>query len=79
MANSAARPEAHIPLDNELEGDSSNVKTLEGYFDHLAAAKTNEKDFLKQLMLNKTTLAASNESLVDFVKKHQNEINNLER
>ena len=36
-------------------------------------------DVLKQLVLNNTTLATSNESLVALVKKHQNEINNLER
>ena len=78
-ANSAACPEAHLTLDNQLEGDSSNVKTLEGYFDNLAAAATNEKDVLKQLVLNNTTLSASNKSLVDLVKKPHNEINNMER
>ena len=72
MANSAARPDAHLPLDNQLEGYSSNVKTIEGYFHNLAAATTNKKDVLKQLVLNNTTLAASNKSLVAFVKKHQN-------
>ena len=69
-ANSAARLESHLPLDNQLERDSSNVKTLEGYFNNLSAAATNEKDVLKQLVLNNTTLAASNKSLVDLVKKH---------
>ena len=78
-ANSAARQESHITLDNQLEGDSSNVKTLEGYFDNLAAAATNKKDVLKQLVLNNTTLATSNESLVALVKKQQSEIKNLER
>ena len=39
--NSAARQDAHLPLNNQLEGDSSDVKTLEGYFDNLAAAATN--------------------------------------
>ena len=46
-ANSAACQEAHLPLDNQLEGDSNDVKTLEGYFDNLAAAATKEKDILK--------------------------------
>ena len=46
-ANSATHQEAHLPLDNQLEGDSSDVKTLEGYFDNLAAAATNEKDVKK--------------------------------
>ena len=75
--NSAARQEAHLPLDNQLEGDSSDVKTLEGYFENLAAAATNKKDILKQLVLNNTMLATSNKILVALVKKHQNEIKNL--
>ena len=70
-ANSASRQESHIPLENQLERDSSNVKTLVGDFDNLAAAATNEKYVLKQLVLNNTTLATSNESLVALVKKHQ--------
>ena len=78
-ANSAAHQEAHLPLNNQLEGDSSDIKTLEGYFNNLAAAATNEKDVLKQLVLNNTTLATSNESLVALVKNQQNEIKNLER
>ena len=76
--NLAACQEAHLPLDNQLEEDSSNVNTLEGYLDNLAAAATNEKDVLKQLVLNNTKLATSNESLVALVKKQQNEIKNLE-
>ena len=78
-ANSAARQEAHLPLDNQLEGDSSNVKTLKGYFDNLADAVMSEKYVLKQLVLNNITLATSNESLVALDKKQQNEIKNLER
>ena len=43
-ANSAARQEAaHIPLGNQLEEDSGDLKTLKGYFDNLAAAAVNEK------------------------------------
>ena len=46
-ANSAARQEAaHIPLDNQLQEESSDVKTLKGYFDNLAAAEVKEKRFL---------------------------------
>ena len=76
--NSGARQEAaHLPLNNQLEEDSSDVKTLGGYFDNLAAAVTNEKDVLKRLVLNNTTLAMSNESLVALVKKQHNEIKNL--
>ena len=40
--NSAARPEAHLPLDTQREGASKNVNTLEGYFNNLNAAATNE-------------------------------------
>ena len=79
-ANSAARQEAaHLPLDNQLEEESGDMKTLEGYFDNLAAAAFNEKDVLKQLVLNNTTLATSNESLVELVKKQHNKIKNLEQ
>ena len=75
----AAQQEDHIPIENQLEGDSRNVKNLEGYFNNLAAAATNETDVLKQLVLNNTTLATSNESLVALVKKNQNEIIHMER
>ena len=69
-ANSAAHQEAaHLSLDNKFEEDSGDVKTLKGYFDNLAAAAVNEKYVLKQLVLNNTTLATSNESLVALVKK----------
>ena len=79
-ANSAARQEtANPPLDNQLEEDGSDLKTLEGYFDNLDAAAVNEQVFLKQLVLNNTTLATSNESLVALVKKQRNDIKNLER
>ena len=79
-SNSTARQEAaHLPLDHQLKEDSSDVETLEGYFDNLAASVVNEKDVLKQLVFNNTTLATSNESLIDLVKKQNNEIKNLER
>ena len=45
-ANSAACPEDQLPLDTQHEGASENVNTLEGYFNNLAAAATNEKDVL---------------------------------
>ena len=60
-ANSAARQEAaHPPLNNKLEQDSGDAKTPKRYSDNLAAAAVNEKDVLKQLVLNNTTLAPSN-------------------
>ena len=78
-ANSAARPEDQLPLDTQHEGASENINTLEGYFTNLAAATTNEKELLNQLVLNNTTLTNSNESLVDLVKKQANDLKNLER
>ena len=78
--NSAARQEAvHLPLDNQLKEDSGDLKTFEGYFYNLAEAAVNEKGILKQLVLNNTTFAMSNESLVALVKKQSNKIKNLER
>ena len=49
------------------------------YFNDLAAAATKEKIILNQLVLNKTTLTNSNESLVAPVKKKANDLKNLER
>ena len=43
------------------------MKFLEGYFDNLVAAVVNEKSVLKQLVLNNTKIATSNESLVALV------------
>ena len=69
-ANSAACQEsAHFPLDNQLEADSGDLKTLKGYFDNLYAAAVNEQGDLKKLVLNNTTLAMSNESIVALLKK----------
>ena len=79
-ANSAALQEtANPPFDNQLEGDGGDLETLEGYFDNLAAAAVNEKGVLEQLVLDNTTLATSNESLVALVKNQSNDIKNLER
>ena len=78
-ANSAARLEDQLPLDTQHEGASKNVNTLEGYFNNLSAAATNEKEILNQLVLNNTTLTNSNESLVALVKKQANDVKNLER
>ena len=71
-ANSAACPEDQLPLDTQHEGASANINTLKGYFTNLAAAATNEKDLLNQLVLNNTTLTNSNKSLVALVAVRQN-------
>ena len=42
-ANSAAPPEAQLPLDAQHKGAGENINSLEGYFTNLAAAATNEK------------------------------------
>ena len=79
-ANSDARQEtANPPLDNQLEEDGGGLKALGGYFDNLAAASFNDKGVLQQLVLNNTTIATINESLVALVKKLSGDIKNLER
>ena len=72
-------PEAQLPLDAQHEGAGENINTLEGYFTNLAAAATNEKELLYQLVLNNTTLTNTNESLVALVKKQANDLKNLEQ
>ena len=78
--NSADRLENITPsLENQLEEDGVGLNALGGYFDNLADAAVNKKGVLQQLVLNKTTLATSNESLVALVKKLSGDIKNLER
>ena len=67
------------PLNNQIEEYGVGLKALEGYFDNLAATSVNEKWVLQPLVLNNTTLATSNESLVALVKKLSGDIKNLER
>ena len=55
------------------------MNSLEGYFTNLAAAATNEKELLTQLVLNNTTLTTTNKSLAALVKKQAGDIKNLER
>ena len=55
------------------------MKSLEGYFDNLAAAAVNEKYVLGKLVANNAKLAAANKEVVTIVKKLSNEIKNLER
>ena len=60
-ANSAAPPETQLPLDTQNEGAGENMNSLKGYFTNLAAAATNEKELLTQLVLNNTTLTTTDE------------------
>ena len=79
-ANSVSHQEtATPPLENQLEEDGGDLKTLEGYFDNLNAAAVNKKGVLQQLVLNNTTLSTSNESLVALVKNLSIDITNLGR
>ena len=73
-ANSGAPPEAQLPLDAQHEGAGENINSLEGYFTNLAAAATNEKELLTQLVLNNTTLTTTNESLAALVKKQAGDL-----
>ena len=41
-ANSAARQETTLTVENKKEVDDGGIKALEGYFDNLAAATVNE-------------------------------------
>ena len=53
-------------------GDEVDMKALEGYFDNLAAATTNDKSVLEQLVSNNANLAVTNEELVAIVKTNSN-------
>ena len=53
-------PDAQLPLDAQHEGAGETMNSLEGYFTNLAAAATNEKELLTQLVLNNTTLTTTN-------------------
>ena len=46
-----------------------NAQELEGYFDNLAAAATNEKAVLEQLVTNNTQLTEANAVLTEAVKQ----------
>ena len=48
--------------------EKRGMKSLEGYFDNLAAAAVNKKLVLEKLVTNNTKLAAANENLVAIVK-----------
>ena len=77
-ANSAAHQETTLNVENKQEVDDGSIKSLEGYFDNLAASAVNEKSVLDQLVANKTKIAANNESLVTMVKKLTGDIKNME-
>ena len=79
-ANSAAHKDTSKPtVDNQLEVEDVGITALEGYLNNLAVTAVNKKSVLQKLVLNNTTLATSNESLVALVKNLTGDIKNLER
>ena len=60
-------------------GDEVDMKDLEGYFDNLAAATTNNKSVLEQQVANNAKLAVTNEELVTIVKKLSNKNKDLQQ
>ena len=55
------------------------MMALEGYFDNLCAAATNEKSVLEKLVAKNAKLAATNEDLVAIVKNVQLETYRLKK
>ena len=56
-------------LDETINEDTSVLEALNGYFDNLAAATTNEKALLEQLVTNNKKLTVTNEEPVIVIKK----------
>ena len=67
-------------------GSTVGLKSLEGYFENLAAATTNDKTVIEKLVSSNVKLAAANKEVVAVVKKLindnkdiQGEINRLKK
>ena len=60
----------HRAAENEFDGGTTEI---EGFFDNLSAAATNDKDVLAQLADNNTKLVNKNEELAASVKRLMNE------
>ena len=58
-------------------GKLLGLKALNGYFENLAAAATNEKTILEQLFASNAKISATNEELVAVVKNLTKENNYL--
>ena len=78
-ANAAERILKNIKVATDKDGNRVGIKSLEGYFDNLAAATTNNKLVLEQLVANKAKLAATNEDLVTIIIKLSNENKDIQR
>ena len=75
-ANAAERDLKTSKVETNNGGYKVGMKSLEGYFNNLAAA-INYKSVLEQLVANNAKLAATNEDLVAIVIFFSNNINNL--
>ena len=70
-ANTAGRVLKTSEVDTNNGGNEVGMKSLEGYFDNIAAAKINNKSVLEQLVTNYSKLADTNKDLVAIVKNFQ--------
>ena len=78
VASVAGRQAVEAPLRNVDEDEAVlDREAMDGYMDNIAAAATNQKELLEQLVENNTKLAASNEELVATNKKLTNECRQL--
>ena len=68
-----------IEVTTDNSGDKVGMKALEGYFDNLATAATNNKAVLEQLVAKNAKLAVTNEELVAIVKKMFNKIKDIQQ
>ena len=66
----------HRAAENEFDGGTTEI---EGFFDNLAAAATNDKAVLAQLANNNTKLVNTNEELAASVKRLTNETKQLQQ
>ena len=62
---------ASAPMGSEPEGNNTpmGLAALDGYFDNLAAAATNEKAVLDELVKKLTTLTTRNKEMEATIKK----------
>ena len=56
-------------LDETINEDTSVLEALNGYFDNLYAATTNEKAVLAKLVANNKKLMVANEEIIIVIKK----------
>ena len=69
----------NISVTTDDGGNTVGLKSLERYFDNLAAATTNKKTVIEQLFTSNAKLAATNEELVAVDKKVTNNSKDLQQ